>query len=231
MAKNKKTAPIKVDTLGKRILRRLEELGMTAQGASIKAGAGEDLIRNILRKELQGTTHVPRADKLRALALVLSTTPEWLLTGQGVEDIDDITDAHIDSAAIGFQEDTPQGVPLLGFVSAGAQAVFLPLPSGELDRVRQPKNATASTVALEIRGESLGPLFDRWLVYYDDVRSPVTPDLIGKLCVVGLPDERVLVKLIKSTRGGRFNLISNNEADLKDVEINWAALVKHMEPR
>ena len=35
-----------------------------------------------------------------------------------------------------------------------------------------------TTVAVEIRGERLGA---RWLVYYDQVERPVTPELIGKL--------------------------------------------------
>jgi len=48
-----------------------------------------------------------------------------------------------------------------------------------------------------MRGESLGALFDRWLVYYDDIRDPPTTDLLHALCVVGLADGRILVKQLK----------------------------------
>jgi transcriptional regulator with XRE-family HTH domain len=123
-------------------------------------------------------------------------------------------------------------VPLVGYVGAGAAAHFYGDSQGELDRVPAPKNATKDTVAVEIHGESLGPLFDRWIVYYDDRRSPVTPDMIGLLCVVGLNDDRVLVKRIRRSRTpGLFHLESNTEPTILDVEIAWAAKVRSIEPR
>jgi hypothetical protein len=36
--------------------------------------------------------------------------------------------------------------------------------------------STDSTVAVEIRGESLGSFFDRWIVFYHDVRRLVRAD-------------------------------------------------------
>lgn len=98
--------------------------------------------------------------------------------------------------------------------------------------VPAPDGSTDDTVACEIRGESLGPLFDHWLVFYDDVRTPVTPDLIGHLCVVGLPDGRVLVKRLQKAAGtGFFHLISNTEGPILDQPVDWAAKVKTMTPR
>lgn len=121
-------------------------------------------------------------------------------------------------------------VPLIGYVGAGAEAHFT--AAGELGRVAAPEGATPTTVAVEVRGESLGALFDRWLVYYDDVRSPITPDLIGRLCVVGLEDDRVLVKQIKASKvKGLYHLLSNTEGPILDVAIAWAASVKNMVPR
>lgn len=123
-------------------------------------------------------------------------------------------------------------VPLVGYVGAGAEAHFYALSHGDLDRVKAPDGAGPDTVAVEVRGESLGTLFQRWLVFYDDIRSPVTPDLIGRVCVVGLADDRVLVKQIKATAAaGIFDLLSNTEDPIKGVAIMWAARVKSMEPR
>ena len=102
-------------------------------------------------------------------------------------------------------------------------------PMGEVDA---PPEATMDTRAAEIRGESLGPLFEGWLVFYDDVRTPVTPDLVGQLCVVGLPNDKVLVKKLRRSRtDGLFHLLSNNEAPMLDQEVVWAAKVKTMRPR
>src|SRR5262245_1928367 len=81
-------------------------------------------------------------------------------------------------------------VRVVGYVGAGAEAHYYAVAQGDLDEVAAPA-VTDSTVAVEIRGDSLGALFDRSLVFYDDVRSPVTADLVGKLCVVGLPDDRI----------------------------------------
>lgn len=124
-------------------------------------------------------------------------------------------------------------VPLVGYVRAGSSAAFYATASNPLDWVEPIANTTTDTVAVQVQGESLGELFDSWLIYYDDVRSPVTPDLIGKLCVIGLMDDRVVVKKLKRSKTpGLFNLISNTGLDdIEDVEVTWAARVKHMSPR
>ena len=122
-------------------------------------------------------------------------------------------------------------VPLVGYVSAGALSYFHN-SDGPIDEIPAPDDCTPETVAAEIRGDSLGSLFDRWLVFYDEVRSPLTPDLVGRLCVVGLADDRVMVKKIeRSKTPGLYHLLSNTEAPILDVEILWAARVKNMVPR
>lgn len=123
-------------------------------------------------------------------------------------------------------------VPLVGYVGAGATAHFYAAGDGNLGKAPAPDGATASTVAVEVRGDSLGALFEHWLVYYDEVRSPVTSDMIGRLCVVGLPDDRVLVKKIQRSKAeGLYHLLSNTEEPIFDQEVLWAARVKSMMPR
>lgn len=123
-------------------------------------------------------------------------------------------------------------VPLVGYVGAGAQTHYTGGTGGEFDEVPAPEGATESSVAVEIRGESLGSFFDRWIVHYDDVRRPVGADMVGPLCVVGLPDGRVLIKKIKRSKTkGLFHLLSQTEDPILDVEIEWAAKVKSMVPR
>ena len=106
------------------------------------------------------------------------------------------------------------------------------MSQGDLDEVDQPRGSTEATVAVEIRGDSLGPFFNRWLVFYDDVRRPVTSDLIGELCVVGLADGRVLIKQMqRGSAEGLFNLISSTEKPILDVAIEWAAKVNSIQRR
>lgn len=143
---------------------------------------------------------------------------EWLMTGRG------------EPRPPLRAPEPPRTVPLVGYVAAGALTYFI--DAGRLDDVQAPENSTSETVAVEIRGDSLGPLFEGWLVYYDDVRSPVTPDLIGRLCVVGLSDGRIVVKKLKKSRAkGLFHLISQTDDPITDVEVDWAAQVKTMMPR
>lgn len=68
--------------------------------------------------------------------------------------------------------------------------------------------------------------------YYDEIRRPVTEDLIGRLCVVGLPDGRILVKRLRRARSpGFYHLESNTEPTMPDEEVVWAARVRNMTPR
>ncbi|MDX7952794.1 LexA family transcriptional regulator [Lichenihabitans sp. Uapishka_5] len=121
-------------------------------------------------------------------------------------------------------------VPVVGHVGAGSEAHF-GNSQGPIDEVAAPEGATPQTVAVEVRGESLGSFFDGWLVFYDDVRSPITDDLVGRLCVVGLEDGRVLVKRVQRCRNGHFDLYGQFGDPVLDVTIAWAAPVKSFAPR
>lgn len=191
----------------------MRELGLSAQAASKAAGLSPDAIRNMERAAKSGSRQGVSTRTVTALAPVLQTTVGWLLEGVG-------------------EEGTTDSVPVVGYVGAGALATMFSEGQGPFDMVPAPEGSTRHTVAAEIRGESLGPLFDQWLVFYDDVRSPVTPDLIGHLCVVGLPDGRILVKRLQRAAGSDlFHLISNTEAPILDQPVDWAAKVRTMSPR
>ena len=148
-------------------------------------------------------------------------TPEWLLTGRKPFPSDE-------------PEEPPPGpkVRVVGYVGAGSEAHIYAVAQGDLDEVDPPRGSTEDTVAVEIRGESLGAFFNRWLVFYDDVRRPVPPDLIGELCVVGLEDGRVLIKQVQRSRTeGLFNLISSVDKPILDVAVEWAAKVNSIARR
>lgn len=126
----------------------------------------------------------------------------------------------------------PATVKLKGYVGAGGVAHYYNLAHDDYEEVPAPPGATDQTVAVEIKGKSLGPLFETWLVYYDDVRSPITSDLYGELCVVGLSDDRILIKKITKGQNGTFTLLSNGtDEDIENAEIEWAAKVTDMKPR
>lgn len=208
-----------------RIEQRLTALGLSATAASKKAGLSQDAIRN-LRRGARGEINVKGglATTYAALAPVLGTTSQWLTSGIGSE-----TGTADDQAE---EELGRRMIRVVGYVGAGAEAHYYAVAQGDLDEVEAPDGTTESTVAVEIRGDSLGSLFDRWLVFYDDVRRPVTPDLIGKLCVVGLADDRILIKRLRRAKNGLFDLESNQTGEtIRAVAIEWAAKVRVMTPR
>lgn len=126
----------------------------------------------------------------------------------------------------------PATVPLVGYVGAGAATHRYAEAQGPFDEVPAPEGSTPATVAVEIRGDSLGSFFDRWLVFYDDVRDPPTSDLLGHVCVCGLADGRILIKLLKrGNLAGHYTLVSQFEPPIYDVILEWAARVKTMVPR
>lgn len=163
----------------------------------------------------------------------------WLLTGKGRgpsprgESAAPPPDQdHVESSAVLTDDDhSHRQVLIVGYAGAGAVAHFYAYGQGSFDTVNAPEWANENTKALEIRGNSLGELFDRWIIFYDEVRSPITPDMLGKLCVVGLSNDQILVKKVMPGKNGHYRLLSNNEKPIEDAEIVWAARVKSMEPR
>jgi transcriptional regulator with XRE-family HTH domain len=122
-------------------------------------------------------------------------------------------------------------VKLVGYVGAGSLTHYFGEGDGETGEVEAPENATEDTVGVEIRGDSLGVMFDGWIAYYDEVRRSPTPDMLGKLCVVGLYDGRVLIKKVeKGQLPKHYNLLSQ-DPPIYDAEVTWAAVVKAMMPR
>ena len=122
-------------------------------------------------------------------------------------------------------------VPVAGFVGAGTEMHFYGEGQGPIDEAPAPEGATSDTVAAEVRGDSLGSIFAGWRVYFDDRRAPVTDDLLGRLCIVGLADGRILVKVV--TRGrepGRFELHGQFGDPILDAELAWAARVTAVMP-
>lgn len=206
-----------------RVERRLAAVNLTANAASELAGK-PDAIRNLKRAVKDGGKGV-NVGTISALAPVLETTTSWLLEATG--------DEGPANSPPPMQQLRPgqRMVPIVGYAGAGAQTHFYLLPEADLDTVPA-ADATEKTKAIEIRGTSLGKMFDRWYAFFDDVRTPVTPDLIGQLCVVGLVDDRVLIKKIQKTREDDvYNLLSETERPIRNIRLSWAARVKHMSPR
>jgi hypothetical protein len=80
-------------------------------------------------------------------------------------------------------------------------------------------------------GDQLGPLFDDWVVFYDDDRNPPDDNLVGKVCVCKLSDERLLIRrLLHSSIKGQWTLLPNDRTQPLEVRVEWAARLLYLQP-
>lgn len=98
---------------------------------------------------------------------------------------------------------------------------------GPFGEVIAPLGASGNEVAVEVSGPSMGTYApDGSLILYNNRRDPPRDDMIGEVCVVGLPDGQVLVKkLLHGSKRGLFNLDSLVGDTIKDQRVDWAAVV------
>ncbi len=126
-------------------------------------------------------------------------------------------------------------VELVGFIGAGAIVMYSNEPSGEAhEKIAAPPGLDnpESTVALEIRGDSMLPLENGWRVFYRKGHDGILAEDIGKLCVIQLADGNTLLKkLRKGYAPERYNLESWNAALMEDQEVRWASPVLSIAPR
>ena len=139
---------------------------------------------------------------------------------------------------LAYGEGSPENnktVPLVGIIGAGGaiNAIDDHEKGAGFDDVEAPPGASSSTVAAEVRGDSMpGVAEDGWLVYWDERGDPPSDRHVGKLCIVGLEDGRVLVKkLYRSKVHGLYSLISTGAEPILDVAVAWAARVSFIKPR
>jgi len=143
---------------------------------------------------------------------------EWLLTGNDIA----LHSVHAQLT-----------VPIIGAINSGGEfAAYLDRPRSQLETVQAPPGAAPETVAAEIRPNALSSLFDNWMLFYDDVKTPVTPTMVGRLCIIQIDDGRVLVRRLRtSSRRGTYHLISHLDATMFDQTLTWASPVRTLIPR
>lgn len=123
-------------------------------------------------------------------------------------------------------------VPVVGYVGAGGHVIFEDAfeKGGSLYRVEVlPGIHTMGLIGLEIRGDSMYPLFrDGYVAFIRrDGWDHVEDEALRDWAVCRLVDGSTLLKEVRrSAEQGRFDLISTNAPPLEGVELIWATPVQ-----
>lgn len=196
-----------MDTLGTRIRKARKDAGLSQGELGKQFGITREAV-----SLWEADTNAPTMDKLGTIAKRLGVSAEWLLTGKGAAN-------------------QPR-VAVAGYVGAGAEVHPIDdFPGGSgLEMVPPPPGET-NCVAVRIRGDSMHPLQDGWLVFYSRDQDGVPDDAVGKVCVVKVKDGPTLIKTLRRGSGkNRWTLESWNGPTRENVVLEWASRVLDIRP-
>jgi transcriptional regulator with XRE-family HTH domain len=127
----------------------------------------------------------------------------------------------------------PGFVPIIGRVGANPEGLVLfatGQDAGDLAPI--PPGGTDKAAALQVVGHSMrGVADDGALIYFEDQRTPPTPDMLGHVVVVEVDTDEVLVKrLLRGSAPGLFDLESVAGPTRHDARLRWAAHITAIIP-
>jgi len=123
--------------------------------------------------------------------------------------------------------------PIIGRVGANPDGIVLFATGQEAgDLAPIPPGGTDQAVALRVAGHSMrGVADDGALIYFEDQRTPPTPDMLGHVVVVETETDEVLVKrLLRGSESGRYDLESLAGPTRRDARLRWAAHITAIIP-
>lgn len=158
-------------------------------------------------------------------AAAFGVSAAWLYDGDGAPE----PDAPLPPAL----PPPPILVPVIGRVGADTEGRVLFATGQEAgDLVPLPPGGSEKAVALKVVGHSMRGIADEGgLIYFEDQRTPPTPDMFGHVVVVETVEDEVLVKrLLRGSRAGRYDLESVVGPVRRDAKIRWAAHITAIIP-
>lgn len=200
-----------MQTQGKRIRAARIECDLNQTQLAEKVGVSRAAV-----SQWEKDATIPTGPNLVSLARVLAKSEAWL------------TDGKMTATTITKKSN------VVGYVGAGAEIFpFDDYAKGTgLERVETPMGLNGEMVAVQVRGDSMYPIEDGWLVFYSRDSEGVEDECVGKLCVVKVHEGPTLVKkLRKGSKKGLFTLESWNAAPRVDMRLDWAARVLDIRPK
>jgi transcriptional regulator with XRE-family HTH domain len=189
------------ETLG----HRLREARLS-RGYRSAAEAARQFQWNITSyQQAENGTRPPTRDKITEYARNFRVSVSWLLTGNGTPEEIEI-----------------RTVPFLGYIDQTSGFLMRSDLTSKAE-VPAPPGATEFTVAIRARGGGK-VVSDGALLYFENRGLPATNDLVGKLCVIAIDYNRVVVRRVEiGKKPGTFSLFTFVDPLVEDVTPLWAA--------
>ncbi len=168
------------------------------------------------------------------LGTAQATVSRWLSGKQDPEGAarDAINDAYQRLVDEGPREPSGTVVPVMGFIGAGAEIMpeFEQVPPEGLDQVQVPFALPEEMIALEVRGDSMLPVYKdgHVVIVYREQKKPVQA-FYGEDAAVRTEDGRRFLKTIM--KGAPITLMSFNAAPIENVGVEWVGEIFAVLPR
>lgn len=125
-------------------------------------------------------------------------------------------------------------VPLMGYIGAGAEIMpeFEQVPPEGLDQIHVPFPLPAEMIALEVRGDSMLPVYKEGhvIIVYKEQKRP-THAFYGEEAAVRTGDGRRFLKTIMRGAGNAVTLMSFNAGPIENVQLDWIGEIFATIPR
>jgi hypothetical protein len=87
------------------------------------------------------------------------------------------------------------------------------------------------TVSTIMRGHTMGPIKDGWLIFFEHRQRPPRDEVIDELCVVLTESGRRLIRYVKrSPKADMYDLLTFTGQPEMDVKLQWAEPVIMIKP-
>ena len=200
-----------LETLGDRLNWALDKKGMSQSELARRIGVKPQSIQAIVSGKAKTSGRIAK------IARVLGLNAHWLADNEGKP---------------WASQERPR-VKAVGYIGAGDQVFPIDdhMRGAGLTEVPCPPDLDPhSVVAAIVRGNSMFPLEDGWLVFWGPRAGP--PEAVGHTCAVQVADDGPL--LIKGVRQapkrGRYNLVSSNAPMLENVKVEWTSRILSVLP-
>jgi len=198
-----------VGTPAARLKKARENAGYTSATAAAKAMG---IAAPTYLAHENGTTGFPH--NAARYATFFKVTTDWLMLGKGTAG-------------------ARKRVPVVSYIGAGAEVFPIDdhAQGRGLELVDPPTGQAGEYVAAKIRGDSMFPMEDGWLVFWSRDQAGVPDECIGKLSVCQVKNGPMLLKYLqRGTRSGLYTLTSWNAPARPDVQLEWASRVIGIRP-